>query len=305
MRKLVIIMLMACILTISAAAAYIPDNEVCENRDGRQLIIKTFTLAPWDDPEPLIEDTFEREGYLYSHISIVKEEKPYEHRKLQSETVTIETASKDFSIILAEFETTIAFDDGVYSGVLTLDHTSLETEATGYSRKKYTVSTTKTIEGLERNDPGLVPKTEEKDGATLSLQNIEWSVAGYASSGDELFASQYTAVATYSAVKSYNAADGYITAATYTGEVVSGGVEDIVYTVTYSGMPVYEPVPEPIAEPESEPVSEPEPEPEHAPVMLYIIIAILSLISVTACILAFHAIRKANKALTPTYMEEA
>ena len=47
---------MLCLLTVSASAAYIPEDVITENRDGRQLIIKTFQLGPTDDPTALVED---------------------------------------------------------------------------------------------------------------------------------------------------------------------------------------------------------------------------------------------------------
>ena len=138
MRKIFVLLIvsaLAAALTASASAVFIPDNEVCENRDGRQLIIKTFTLAPGDDPEEIIGGPFDREGYSYSFISIVKEEKRYESRIPYSETVTVETASKDLSEILSLLDSTIMYDDGEYKGTLALDHTTINTEASGYSTR--------------------------------------------------------------------------------------------------------------------------------------------------------------------------
>lgn len=45
MRRFAVVMALLCVLTVTASAAYIPDEVVTENRDGRQLIIKTFTLG--------------------------------------------------------------------------------------------------------------------------------------------------------------------------------------------------------------------------------------------------------------------
>ena len=232
MRRIISALIVAAALTISAAAAFIPDSEVCENRDGRQLIVKTYALSPMDNPDALLQDPFDREGYSYTFSSIVKEEKPFENRKTHSETVTVETAKDDLSAILGLLDKTIQYDDGEFAGALSLDHTSLRTEATGYSTKTYTVTDTKTYEGLDRNDPSFIPRSAEKNGVTLALQNIDWSVQGTAMSGDALVASQYTATATYSANASYKAANGYVTTATYAGEVVSKGISSVIYTVT-------------------------------------------------------------------------
>ena len=284
-------------LASTASAAYVPDSETCENRDGRQLIIRTYTLAPDDDPSALTEGSFEREGFAYSCVSIVKQENPFERREPRSETVTVETQSNDLAAILGELDATLFLDCGEYSVILALDHTSLNTEATGYSTRSYTVTDTKTIEGLDRNDPSFVPRTTVKNGVTLSLQNIEWSVQSTALADDALVPAQYMAIATYSANASYSAANGYITTATYSGEAVSRGIESIEYTVTYFGEPVPQPEPEPETEPETEPQTEPEllpepkPERKKLPPIVYILIicAILALFDalliITTCLI--------------------
>ena len=42
--------MLLCMLSVTASAAYVPEDMVSENRDGRQLIIKTYTLPPDADP---------------------------------------------------------------------------------------------------------------------------------------------------------------------------------------------------------------------------------------------------------------
>ena len=305
MRRLSILvafLIAAFALTLSAAALQVPDNEVSENRNGQQLIIRTYTLLPNVDPETLIEDPFIRDGYDYSFVSIVKEEHPFETKKTQRETVTIETETDNISDILGVLEAIIPYDDGKFSGTLALDHTTLQTEASGYSNKSYTVTETKTYSGLDRNDPSYIPATTVKNGVTLTLQNIEWSVQSTAISGDALVATTYMATASYSASASRKVADGYITTAIYAGEVVSSGIVSITYTVSYLG----ELVPEPEPEPESE--SEPEPEPESEltpeseselepgfekkPIFKYILFTGLGLLVIAAALTVYLLTRK-------------
>lgn len=302
MRRILAFLTIAAALSIGASAAFIPDSEVCENRDGRQLIIKEFSLPPADNPEQLIEEPFEREGFAYAYSSIVKEEKPFESRMERSETLTVETESDDLSEILAVLDRTIDYNDGAYSGTLRLDHTTLRTEATGYSTKSYTVSDFKTYEGLERNDPGFIPRTTVKNGVTLTLQNIEWAVQGTAVSGDDITVTKYSATASYSARSSYKAADSYVTTAVYTGEVVSSGIASTVYTVTYIGEPIPEPEEEPkpeielASEQETEQESEQGSEPviEDVPTFPWMIIAVASLLALTGTVL-YLLLRKATK----------
>ena len=277
MRKTLVFLILAATLTASVSAAYIPDSEVCENRDGRQLIIKTFALAPDDDPQALVEEPFGREGYNYSFISIVKEEKPFASKKTHSEIVTVETATDDLSEILSALDATLPYDDGEYSGTLALDHTTIQTEASGYSTKSYTVKDVKTYEGLDRNDPSFIPKTTIKNGATLTLQNIDWAVQSTAVSGDALVTAQYMATATYSAGVSYKAADGYVTSAAYTGEIVASGISEILYTVTYVGEAIQAPEPEP----------EPEPDPEKPPFAWQLICAGVAILAAALAALFF------------------
>lgn len=59
---------------------------------------------------------------------------------------------KNLEDILAELKPTIEFDDGISSGTLSLDHSTIKTEAAGYKSSSYTVTATKNYTGLDRND---------------------------------------------------------------------------------------------------------------------------------------------------------
>ena len=129
----------------------------------------------------------------------------------------------------------IPYDDGEFSGELSLDHTTLSTVAAGYASRSGKVTATKTIGPLDRNDMSYVPATTVKDGRTLTLANVEWQVIGTDLVGDMLAPSSYQAIATYSASTSYQVATGYVTTAEYKGTVTASGVDSITYTVVYVG----------------------------------------------------------------------
>ena len=186
----------------------------------------------------LIEQPFELEGYLYSFTDIVKTENAVEESKPHTEVITVETDKNDLALILQQLKPTVEFDDGTFKGTLALDHTSLNTEASGYAAKSYTVSEVKTIGRLDRNDMSYVPSATVKNGRTLSLADVEWQVTGTDLVGETLVPSSYQAVATYSARVPYQAATGYITTAEYTGEIAHEGVESITYVLTYLGTKV-------------------------------------------------------------------
>ena len=235
MKRLIILVCTLAALSCNAFALEVPSDTVVQNLNGSQQVIKTYTLAPEDDPQELIEDPFVLDGYLYTFADIVKAENQVEDSRQQVKTVTVETAKDDLGVILEKLSPTLDYNDGLYCGTLSLDHTSLRTEAVGYATKSYTVSETKTIGQLDRNDMSYVPATAVKDGRTLNLSNVEWQVTGTELVGEALMPSSYQAVATYSGKVYYNAATGYITTADYIGEVSRDGVESITYQLTYLG----------------------------------------------------------------------
>ena len=225
-------------VSASAATSYIPDDVTYQNLNGQQLAIKVFTLLPDQDPSVLAEPDFEYDGFLYSHSSTVKEEQTYNEQNLHTETVTITTSSKNLEDILAALKPTMEHDDGVAKGTLALDHSTIKTEVAGYKDSSYKVTATKNYTGLDRNDSSYIDKTVVKDGRTLSLSNVTWSVESTMLVGDELVPATYTAVATYSGTAYSKVATGYITTADYTGTISASGISSIKYTVTYLGTPI-------------------------------------------------------------------
>ena len=244
MKKCVPLLALALAITMStsAFAMEVPTDTVVRNLNGSQQVVKTFTVQPGTDPQTLIEEPFVLEGYQYTFADIVKVDNPVEDVKSHTETVTVETAKDKLDVILEQLAPTIEYDDGIYSGILYLDHTSLRTEATGYSTHSYTVTATKTIGQLDRNDMSYVPATTVKDGVTLNLSCVDWQITGTDLVGEVLAPSSWQAVASYSGTAYYKAADGYITTAEYVGEVVRSGIESVTYTLTYLG-DEYDPAP--------------------------------------------------------------
>ena len=222
-------------LSTGALAAEVPDSIAVESLNGLQRMVKTYTLGPEADPSTLKEPSFDYEGYHYTWAYTTKEEEPYQESRKVTQTVTVETSSKDLSAILEQLAPTIPYDDGEFTGDLALDHTTLQTEAVGYTTKYSTTSETKVIGNLDRNDMSYVPATTVKNGKTLPLVNVEWQITGTELVGGTLLPSRYQAIATYSASNSYQAATGYVTTAEYTGEVTASGIDHVTYTVVYTG----------------------------------------------------------------------
>ena len=81
MKRLLTCLLLAALVT-NACALEVPTNTTVQNLNGSQQFIKTYTLPPGADPQQLIEEPFEPEGYRYTsaegmaykdgHIGIIK-----------------------------------------------------------------------------------------------------------------------------------------------------------------------------------------------------------------------------------------
>ena len=244
MKKICLCLLLTAALTMSANALEVPTSTVVQNLNGSQQVVKTYTVSPEVDAQTLIEEPFQLEGFLYTYADIVKQENQVAERQFHTETVTVETAKKNLDVILEQLAPTMEYDDGTWAGTLALDHTSINTQAAGYTTGSSTVTATKTIGPLDRNDMSYVPATTTKNGVTLNLSNVDWQVIGTDLTGDMLAPCSYQAVATYSGKSYYKAATGYVTTANYVGEVTHEGVESVTYQVTYLGKE-YEPEPSP------------------------------------------------------------
>ena len=235
MKKMCLCLLLTAALTMSASALEVPTSTVVQNLNGSQQVVKTYTVTPDVDARTLIEEPFQLEGYLYTYADIVKENNTVNERQSHTETVTVETEKKNLDVILAQLAPTMEYDDGTWSGTLALDHTSINTQAAGYTTGSSTVTATKTIGPLDRNDMSYVPATTVKNGVTLNLASVDWQVIGADQIGDIMAPCSYQAVATYTGKSYYSAATGYVTTANYVGEVTHEGVDGITYRVTYLG----------------------------------------------------------------------
>ncbi len=235
MKRMITIAILILALTGNAFAMEVPTGTTVQNLNGSQQYIKTYTVATGVDPQTLIEEPFDFEGYTYTYASIVKAENRSSEKKSHTETVTIETAKNDLSQVLAGLAPTLDYAANAYQGTLALDHTTIQTKVAGYVSKSYTVSEVKEIGNLSSNDMSFIPAITVKNGVTLNLAGVDWRVQGTAMVDDTLVPAVYQAVATYSNRASYQAATGYITTADYVGEIARDQVDSVTYTVTYLG----------------------------------------------------------------------
>ena len=152
LKTLALCLLLVLSLATEAMAAEIPEQLVVENLNGQQRMVKTYVLPPDADPDTLREPSFVYDGFTYTWAYTTKEEKPFYHVQTATETVTVETSSKKLDDILEALAPSIPYDDGEFIGELALDHTTIHPEAAGYAKGSRTVTATKTIGPLDRND---------------------------------------------------------------------------------------------------------------------------------------------------------
>ena len=238
---------LALVLAFSAAspamAMEIPISVTTAELNGQQILTEVYQAGQEIDPESLIKDDFTKGEFIYSYDNITKEETESIEKKIVTQTVEMQSNTKDLSKNIDLFAATIEYtDENGFTGTLNFDPKSVTTEVNGYRTKHSTVTDTKTYDGLPYNDPTLIPQSVEKNGHQLSVSDIQWQEETLAENGS--IPTSYKAVVTYSKSLSSSVASGYTVTAEYTGEVAKNGQSDIVYTITYTGLPVPEPEPE-------------------------------------------------------------
>ncbi len=196
---------------------------------GRSFLYKTYTVAAGYAPDQLVEDPFSQGGYRFRFSEIIQRDSiPGSTGKPVSQTKSVESATDDRATLLGD-KLSYSDADG-YKGELSLVPESLSVTETGKESYSYTVTDTKYIEDLENKDWALIPKTTQKNGLTLALQDVDWQTEGY----NEASIS-YTAIAKYSAVASGTKTSGYLATGTFTGEAVKQTAGKNTYTIVYEG----------------------------------------------------------------------
>ena len=211
----------------SPSAAVLYPTEVLEYTAGdldELRISKTYELSPLDDPAQIPTEDFERSGLRYTLLDIIKEDQTETDSKYYTETVTLDSDSKDMEKIMPLLAATCeaTTEDG-YTGVLTLDTASIQVEASGYGTSTRNVSATRSYPNLSEADVSLVPKSIEDSGRTLTLADVDWQEAG----------GFYNATATYTGTATSQYATGYTVTADYAGEVTKTTSGIVRYTAVF------------------------------------------------------------------------
>jgi len=239
-----------------AASRYYPIS-VSEFLEGdNPRIQKVYQLSLSDDPAGIPTEDFERDGRTYYLLDMTRKDEVGIDTKTHTQTVTLPSKTNNMEKILqqleAELETTT--EDG-YTGILKLDHTSVQVKTDGYATKTRTVTATRTYPNLSDADLSFVPKTIQDNGRTLTLADVQWATTNL--SEGEGVVQRYCATASYTGTASSKYATGYTVTANYTGEVAKTGCDVVTYTAIFGSRE------RPQASPEPTPTNTPD-TPDHA-----------------------------------------
>lgn len=199
-------------------------------------IDKVYQLSLGDDPSGIPTGDFVRNGRLYYLLDMVRKDEVGVDTQPCTQAVTMASDTDDMEAILqkldAEIEATT--EDG-YTGLLRLDHTSVQVAVDGYATKSRTVSATRTYPNLSDADLSLVPKTITDGGKTLTLADVQWSSSNQTEADGTVV--RYCANASYTGTSSSRYATGYTVTADYSGEVSKIGCNVVTYTAIFGSMP--------------------------------------------------------------------
>ena len=266
MKRKIIPTLLALALTaalVPAAFAAVPPTpcyptSVTRSEDGAQ-IRKVYDLGPEDDPAGISRSDFEQENFHYTHTDLLRQEAPEREERFHTETVTLNSKSKDMESVLAllpaqrEFTT----EDGL-TGTLSLKLDTVNVEVSGYGSSTRQVSATRSYPNLAGQDTSYIPKEITDNGRTLELASIDWQTDNTANEDGYAVADRYTAIATYTGSATSSYVKGYVVTADYSGTVSRIALNKVRYVAIFEGVPLVPTEPDPTPEPTAD-VQEPAP----------------------------------------------
>jgi len=211
-------------------------TSVTRSEDGTE-IRKVYDLSPEQDPAGIPRSDFEQDGFHYTLTDLLQQELPEHESRPHTETVSLESKSKDMESVLALLpqEKEFVTEDGL-SGTLSLQLDTVQVEAAGYGSSTREVSATRSYPNLASQDTASIPKSIEEDGRNLTLQNIDWRTDNTASVAGYNLGDCYTAVATYTGTATSKYATGYTVTADYKGDVTRTSCDTVIYTAVFSSI---------------------------------------------------------------------
>lgn len=253
MKRIVSIFAALLILTAALTTGALADSDVfypasvTRSPDGTE-IRKVYELSPRDDPAGIPRSDFEQAGFHYTMIELLKQEQPEYEEREYTETVELESESRDMESVLALLpqEREFITDDG-FTGTLALRLDTVRVEEAGRASGSSQVSATRSYPNLQGQDTQYIPKTLEDNGKTLTLQSIDWVTDNTATMDGYALGDRFTAVATYTGTAYYSYVTGYTVTADYSGTVSRIALDKVRYVAVFEGVNLNpEPTPDPV-----------------------------------------------------------
>ena len=143
------------------SARYYPISveEYTYGEQNEPRINKVYQLSLSDDPSGIPRSDFVRNGRLYYLLDMTRKDEVGVDTKPHTETVTRPSDTSNMEEILQglEAELEVTTEEG-YTGVLRLDHTSVQVTTDGYATKTQPLSATRSYPNLSEADLSLIPK---------------------------------------------------------------------------------------------------------------------------------------------------
>ena len=225
-----------------AYAAELP--EVCyptsiQCSEDKTELKKIYDLSPDADPAGIARSDFEKDGYHYTLVDLLRQELPENESRQHTEHVSVESAKKDMESVLALLpqEREFITDDGL-TGTLTLKLDTVQVEPSGYGSSTKQLSVKRSYPNLAEQDTQYIPKSIEDNGRTLTLSDIQWQTDNTANMDGYAVADRYTAVATYTGSATSSYVKGYTVTADYSGTVSHIALDRVRYVAIFEGLPI-------------------------------------------------------------------
>ena len=239
-KKVAVVLLSAMCIAGNAFAADIPQpNEVIRGKtENLQTVEKVYVLQNTDDGSLIPTENFTENEVEYAFVELKKQDNTAEDVKEHTEKVSVYTSTSNTQSVISKFKPAIevSTEDG-YIGTLEFDYTTLNVVSNGTGKQSYTVTENRSYPNLTDADTSLVPKSINKDGATLNLTNISWQSAASDNIDGQELAVRYTANATYSGTGTKTYTKGYTATAEYKGEIKKNVCDTVTYTAVFTEVP--------------------------------------------------------------------
>jgi hypothetical protein len=214
--------------------------DVTETFDGeRRTIMKTYEITDNENPDDIPRESFIRDGYTYTLTDITKTAIADAESQEHIETVKINSTSKSLSEILKLLDESLDYSADGFSGVLTLDVSSIKITDTAKTSSSYTQTLTREYPNLSGNDTSFIPKTVTENGVTYTLAGVDWKTQ---TMGDvEDYHVTYTGTAKYTRTATSTKVTGYTVSAEYKGSIAKLN-NSLIYTAYFSGTEIVTPL---------------------------------------------------------------